>query len=1773
MRIYKKGVVFILIITLFCSLLPTTFASIQNNVDIVISDQSVDFVNKPYKQNDVYFVPLEEICSYLNVSCEKSGNTYTINRGTTVVEVSVGNMLCTVNQMARELEASPRNMGDVAYVPLGLFTEALAIKSEVNADVGNILLYPNIYRFYISEENAAATDVTLPEDNALKTETTAYDGLTFDENKPELERRLFYKFDLSSIASKKIKQVLFNVYATRTFKEYSILRVYKTKPWESGVSHNNMPAQDGSSKAEHSFRDDMGGTYEWRSIDITSLADTVSKDKYLYIGMTGIPPVKEYEPPIIRISSVNGANKAYIDVYTDEIFQFPLKKSDQLHVSDINGFDELKALINLGVIDKNEKIPQNTNSLITREEFVSFAIGLYNNSVYLSDNIDLDDVQDNNMYYKNIAIARSMGIISGGNFRPKDKITIPEAQTILSRILGYGELADHYGGYPVGYRIVAQDAGIMKGVAGIDSALSYYNAFKMIYNSLDAPMFTMSYSAINSYEVNEEETILKKYWDMYAVKGKVTGNEFTNFDETIVSAKDSLYIDGDMYYNSIDEYNNFIGYEVKAFCTIEDDEIVYAGIDKADKVKVIDIQDIDNITPSSTNYKIRYGEKGKKSVTLKSDSTVIYNGKKINLSDYSVDELFGAETGTITVVDDDVFILNMYKVIVVYTVDALKKQIVDRYDPLDKTLRLENYEQYFIKDANYNDISLEQIKENDCLSVAESMDGELVTCLFNRNPITGYISSIVYDDNNAIESLCINGNILNVVNGLSWAQELDLGQSDTFYRDHFGNIVGSNLGKGSTNSMEIGYLLDGYMSGYDDILTLKILSKRSRYYVKYELADKVTIDERKFKDHEKAKEYLTKNEEIEKQVILFTLNQDKQITKIDTINLGNEKNTNFSLNCRYRGQSADLRYKGMGKLGDLFYIDTASALMVREPENKDDISAYTLLEGSFRNDEWLQVDVYTIGNIKPNADAIVVKNYGTSPTVTSRDTLAVFDKVVEEWVEDLDEVYTVMRVYKSDESVSKVLVTEENKSLLNGLNRGDLIRYNSNFENELQAVEKYYDYETKTIVQNPGYDKFNHECRLYGGIAVSKVGDYLKFVDDLNETDESRYKWIRFKGISKAYKYTVDKGIKVTTASLADVQPYENVPFAPTGLMLMSEYEDIDHIWLLEVAQPENTGIYKVSFNGNGATGGGVSPLRRNSGEGITIPVNSFIKEDHEFVAWKDETGNVYNPGDTYIVRGNCTFVALWRYVGRQYKCTFTDGISEESNILVFGVMNKKVEIPSGSILNNEGRKFVFWEDSNGNRYFEGDEYEIKGDETFTAVFEEYGQERIDILESDAAFVVNEMVYGGTDYNGIYSVSENNITANNGVAVLKTTSGLLYYKVDLSSLKGKEFDSVKLKMSVKGDGGSWLMARLYKTSSTTWDASEVNSSSAPGCESAPFIQKTYKYSDYENVMPKNKWSYVEFDLKDALLNDEDFIIGIKVQNADSDGKGIEVQGPTTENPPYIEVKGIKSTRTLLFEGGVGASGNMTPIKAVVNSKVTLPNCDFVMENHDFNGWTDGTDIYSAGEDYIVQEEDVTFTALWKEANRTNVYLSTENCGFTISDQVWNGITHSMYDVSKNNIEANDGIALMRGDIGCLYYKLDMSVMQGKVFETAKLNLYADRNTIGNRSPIIKIYKKESGEWDSTDASTLAQLVFEADEYLSTTFQTSNPGNAGTYFVDAEPRYLEFDITDMLKATTGDASVVIKVVNTNKLGDGIKIYGPTSEFKPYIQFSGINEMEE
>ena len=95
--------------------------------------------------------------------------------------------------------------------------------------------------------------------------------------------------------------------------------------------------------------------------------------------------------------------------------------------------------------------------------------------------------------------------------------------------------------------------------------------------------------------------------------------------------------------------------------------------------------------------------------------------------------------------------------------------------------------------------------------------------------------------------------------------------------------------------------------------------------------------------------------------------------------------------------------------------------------------------------------------------------------------------------------------------------------------------------------------------------------------------------------------------------------------------------------------------------------LYDVLFNNNGGSGGPDS-VQKFAGETITISSTIPTKEGHTFKGWTvvgNTTQTLYQPGDTYVINNNTTFVAVWEEVpsATQYTVTLKKSVDKVSTI------------------------------------------------------------------------------------------------------------------------------------------------------------------------------------------------------------------------------------------------------------------------------------------------------------------------------------------------------------------------------------------------------------------------------------------------------------------------------------------------------------------------------
>ncbi len=137
---------------------------------------------------------------------------------------------------------------------------------------------------------------------------------------------------------------------------------------------------------------------------------------------------------------------------------------------------------------------------------------------------------------------------------------------------------------------------------------------------------------------------------------------------------------------------------------------------------------------------------------------------------------------------------------------------------------------------------------------------------------------------------------------------------------------------------------------------------------------------------------------------------------------------------------------------------------------------------------------------------------------------------------------------------------------------------------------------------------------------------------------------------------------------------------------------------------------YTVSFNGNGAGSGSVSPMNIRYGAAKLLNENNFVKTGYDFKGWATSAGGavVYADNGSYeIPEGGATLYAVWQ--AKKYNLTF---IEKGKETVKTGTYGQKYNLPE--LKNADGAVAIGWKTADGSLYNEGYGYPVSEDATFT---------------------------------------------------------------------------------------------------------------------------------------------------------------------------------------------------------------------------------------------------------------------------------------------------------------------------------------------------------------------------------------------------------------------------------------------------------------------------
>ena len=193
----------------------------------------------------------------------------------------------------------------------------------------------------------------------------------------------------------------------------------------------------------------------------------------------------------------------------------------------------------LGIVNGDPEGTFRPNDDITRAEVVAIANrlqGLSEAAKAAGGVTAYTDVAADAWYAGDVNLATQMGIVSGdgnGTFRPTDNVKYEEAVKIMVTALGYdAKYADKQGGWPTGYLVIANNAGVTSGVSATTGTYASRGIVaKLAYNALTAPMMAFkqySDSGEAIYAPQKAKTLLGEKLGFVKIDGVVAATAVTS---------------------------------------------------------------------------------------------------------------------------------------------------------------------------------------------------------------------------------------------------------------------------------------------------------------------------------------------------------------------------------------------------------------------------------------------------------------------------------------------------------------------------------------------------------------------------------------------------------------------------------------------------------------------------------------------------------------------------------------------------------------------------------------------------------------------------------------------------------------------------------------------------------------------------------------------------------------------------------------------------------------------------------------------------------------------------------------------------------------------------------------------------------------------------------------------------------------------------------------------------------------------------------------------
>ncbi len=851
-------------------------------------------------------------------------------------------------------------------------------------------------------------------------------------------------------------------------------------------------------------------------------------------------------------------------------------KEPEIPISAVTGkFNLLKVL---GIIEECEDNLFTSDKEITRAELMMYFAKISGlDKIYEKEyRGSFTDVDKNTPYYQSIQTMEFSKVITGngaGNFNPGDKVTVTDAVCAAVKLLGYDIYALNSGGYPSGYFVAANQAGITKGVkVSSEGYLTGENALALLFNVLTTELIVQSvWGNEGSIKITNGASYLETVFSVYFGRGIVSANEMTGLTSRTKNVSyGCVQIDGVVYEAELADRNDILGKKIDFYYKNNEDttdvsEIIWYEVNKNVDIIELDAREIDSVSGHTLKYTL--GDEDQETIKFSGSTDVIFNYKAYY--EYTASEI-KIPMGKVTLIDNDNN--GIYDVI---NILRFEEYIVQTVSETDNVIYAEGGTKIIlpslpehhkiIKDGI--EIAITDMYSGMVFNVIRSKDNDFVTVYASDIVITGGVKEVINDGIKTNVNIDGTSYVLSVFSKYSPL----VGDYGSFYLNYFGEIAAKDR---IVTSEQFAYLITMRETGpeVDRKYYFKLLTEAG--VETFEAAEKIKLNEnarqntnivfsspelyangRKDSDGNPITD--ENGNAVASQLIKFTTDSKGKLNRIMTYQDFTDKDKSFKK--PYDDDTFTLDYKtaegayityygGNAKVFGTRFLVNAKTLVFYIPtvySTSDELYKSDYITGLLTETKYYDLEFYNVSYSNHIGAVVNKKDVSGGGKIENKSADVLVSKVTQYYIEEEEEIGLKISGFSRGNAVELFVkdlnITDNDASYGNGksilsIKPGDIIQYTSGDDGYIGNIRFIYSY---TPENYKPYESNTSTSTLFIGLHHG-IGELL-YRDDMsvvvNCTDVKDRAYDRgFNIMSRSHFYRVDtKTGKVSLVEAGDI--------------------------------------------------------------------------------------------------------------------------------------------------------------------------------------------------------------------------------------------------------------------------------------------------------------------------------------------------------------------------------------------------------------------------------------------------------------------------------------------------------------------------------------------------------------------------------------------------------------------------------------------------------------